>query len=168
MSHRACESALLTVHDDDVAEATGALITASRALVGVAVRSLGAIEDSITLPQYRALVVLASRGEQNVGVLAEVLGIHPSTATRLCDRLAGKALIERNPSVESRREVTVTLTHQGQVLLRKVTRRRVREINKIVERLDPKARHAAITALHAFAVAAGEVPDDAWKLGWTC
>ncbi len=152
---------------DSTAETTRALLAASRTLVGVAARSLGAIEDSITLPQYRALVLLASRGEENVGVLADALAIHPSTATRLCDRLARKGLIERSTSVESRREVTLTLTDAGRALLRAVTQRRVREINKIVERLDPKARRAAIDALNAFADAAGEVPDQAWKLGWT-
>lgn len=67
------------LRDESVAETTKAVLAASRALVGVAVRSLDGIEDSITLPQYRALVVLASRGEQNVGVLAEALEIHPST-----------------------------------------------------------------------------------------
>jgi DNA-binding MarR family transcriptional regulator len=147
-------------------DATQALLAASRALVGVAARSLAAVEDSITLPQYRALVVLAGSGEANVGALAESLAIHPSTATRLCDRLVGKGLIERHPSAESRREVTVTLTSAGRQLLRTVTQRRVREIRKIVERLDPDARRATTIALRAFAEAAGEIPDDAWKLGW--
>ena len=91
-----------TTADESVAGTTHTLLAASRALVGVAARSLGAIEDSITLPQYRALVLLASRGEENVGVLADALAIHPSTATRLCDRLARKGLIERNTSAESR------------------------------------------------------------------
>jgi DNA-binding MarR family transcriptional regulator len=153
--------------DETAAETTQALLAASRALVGVAARSLGAIEDSITLPQYRALVLLASAGEENVGVLAEALAIHPSSATRLCDRLAKKGLIERKTSVESRREVTLTLTAAGRTLLRAVTQRRVREINKIVGRLDPKARRSSIDALNAFADAAGEIPAEAWKLGWT-
>ena len=153
--------------DESAAETTRAFLAASRALVGVAARSLGAIEDSITLPQYRALVVLASRGEEIVGVLADSLEIHPSTATRLCDRLARKGLIERHPSVESRREVTLTLTDAGRTLLRTVTQRRVREINTIVGRLDPNVRRAAIDALKEFADAAEEIPDEAWKLGWT-
>jgi DNA-binding MarR family transcriptional regulator len=143
------------------------LLAASRALVGVAARSLAAAEDSITLPQYRALVILASRGEQRVSHLADALAIHPSTATRLCDRLAAKSLIKRNASVESRREVTVALTASGRALLRKVTNRRVSEIDKIVEHLGTATRRATIDALNAFAHAAGEIPDDAWKLGWT-
>lgn len=153
--------------DASVADTTRALLATSRALVGVAARSLDAIEDSITLPQYRALVVLASHGEQNVGLLADTLAIHSSTATRLCDRLARKGLIERNTSSESRREVTVTVTEAGRALLRSVTQRRVREINKIVARLDPELRRATIDALNSFAAAAGEIPDEAWKLGWT-
>src|ERR1700738_3606732 len=80
---------------------TDAVLMGSRALVGVAARSLAATEDTITLVQYRALVLLASRGDLNVGALAERLGVHQSTATRLCDRLVTKGLIERATSTES-------------------------------------------------------------------
>jgi DNA-binding Lrp family transcriptional regulator len=72
---------------------TDAVLTASRALVGVAARSLAVVDPEVTLPQYRALVVLASRGPRLVGELAEALVIHPSTATRLCDRLVAKKLV---------------------------------------------------------------------------
>src|SRR5437868_15225897 len=89
--------------DDAVAQA----LVASRALVGVAARSLSALEADVTLPQYRALVLLSSRGEQNVSALADALGIHPSTATRLCDRLLNKGLIDRATSAGSRREVAL-------------------------------------------------------------
>src|SRR3954467_13124765 len=77
------------------AAATAAVLVASRALVGVAARSLAAFEDVVPLPQYRALVLLASRGEQNVGSLADALGTHPSTTTRLCNRLVAKGLGQR-------------------------------------------------------------------------
>ena len=38
---------------------TAALLSASRALVAVAARSLAAADTEVTLPQYRAMVVLA-------------------------------------------------------------------------------------------------------------
>jgi DNA-binding MarR family transcriptional regulator len=152
--------------DADSSEAAAAVLFASRALVGVAARSLAETEAAITLPQYRALVLLASRGEQNVGTLAEALGIHPSTATRLCNRLVAKNLIERDTSPDSRREVTVSLSGEGQAVVRSVTNRRRNEIKRIVARLEPRARRSVVDALTAFADAAGEVPDDAWKLGW--
>src|SRR5579859_6540907 len=89
---------------------TQAVLVGSRALVGVAARSLSATEDTITLVQYRVLVLLAARGDLIVGALAERLGVHQSTATRLCDRLVTKGLIDRATSAESRREVFVRLT----------------------------------------------------------
>ena len=46
------------------------------------------------------------------------------------------------------------------------TRRRS-EIGKIIGRM-PSARRALLAnAFSEFADAAGELPDDAWKLGWT-
>src|SRR3954466_4198863 len=96
--------------------ATDAVLVASRALVGIAARSLAAVEDIVTLVQYRALVLLASRGEMNVGALADALGLHQSTATPLCDRLVTKGLVDRHHSEESRREVLIGLTPEGENL----------------------------------------------------
>lgn len=151
----------------DVKGAAESTLVASRALVGVAARSLASIEGIITLIQYRALVLLATRGNLNVGSIAEALGVHASTATRLCDRLVQRRLIERRTSVESRREVVIGLTASGRALVRSVTDRRRREITKIIGRLDPKQREQLTAAFAAFADAAGESPDSAWKLGWT-
>ncbi|MBS2539761.1 hypothetical protein KGQ20_44170 [Catenulispora sp. NF23] len=47
-------------HVGDVDRVTDAVLTASRLLVAVSARSLNEVEDSLTLPQFRALVVLAS------------------------------------------------------------------------------------------------------------
>jgi DNA-binding MarR family transcriptional regulator len=146
---------------------TEAVLVASRALVGVAARSLAETEDTVTLVQYRALVLLAVRGETNVGALAEALGVHQSTATRLCDRLVKRGLVERGSPPESRREVVVSLTRAGHALLQSVTAKRRAEIDAIMARLPAKQRAAITEALLLFADAAREAPDDAWKLGWT-
>jgi DNA-binding MarR family transcriptional regulator len=146
---------------------TDAVLVASRALVGVAARSLAGIEDTVTLVQYRALVLLASRGEMNIGALAEALDVHQSTATRLCDRLVARGLVVRAPSAESRRVVVVSLSRAGQSLIRSVTTKRRAEIDRVMGRLTAKQRAAVTRAFSQFAEAAGEAPDDAWKLGWT-
>ena len=143
------------------------VMVASRALVGVAARSLAAADAKVTLPQYRAMVLIGSKGEQNVSSLADALEIHPSTATRLFDRLIAKDLIERTPSTESRREVTVTLSPAGRALVRTVTARRRKELRRILSQLPADAQRQLIVAFDSFARAAGEVPDHAWKLGWT-
>jgi len=148
-------------------EATDVVLLASRALVGVAARSLAETEDQITLVQYRALVALGARGEQNVGGLSDALCIHPSPATRLCDRLIVKGYIDRKTSVESRREVTLALSDSGRALVRAETARRRRAIRRIVGRLDVDTQLEIVEAFGALADAAEEVTDEAWKLGWT-
>jgi DNA-binding MarR family transcriptional regulator len=149
--------------DDQVVDA---VLAASRALVAVAARSVAEVDGALTLPQFRALVALGSRGPQNVGALADDLGVHPSTASRMCDRLAGRSLIARAPSPSSRREVIVRLSPAGRRLLRGVTIARRKAIGEVVGKVPPPQRPAMIAALQAFSDAAGEVPDQAWAVGW--
>lgn len=148
---------------DDVTEA---LLTASRALVAVAARSLASVDESITLPQYRVLVVLAARGPQVMGQLAEALDVHQSTATRVCDRLVGKGLVDRATGRHSRREVEIDLTAEGARIVREVSRVRRADIERIVTRIPVALRAATLEALDAFNSAAGEVPQPLWTLGW--
>jgi DNA-binding MarR family transcriptional regulator len=136
-------------------------------LVAVAARSLAGVPDEVTLPQYRALVVLASRGPQNAGALADALGVHISTLTRLCDRLVDKSLIARRVSSTSRREVELSLTVRGRRLVKSVTERRRREIATIVARVPRARRGAMVRALQTFGEAAGEAAETAWLPGWS-
>ncbi len=141
-------------------------MSASRVLVAVAARSLSELPEDVTLPQYRLLVVLASRGPQLVGAIADRLEVQPSTATRLCDRLARKGLIRRRHSSTSRREVEVSLSRDGRRLVDEVTERRRRAIAGIVSGIPPERRNLVMTALVELTNAAGEVPEQAWSLGW--
>lgn len=140
---------------------------ASKALVGVAAASLSEVED-LTLPQFRALVVL-TQGPAPVGELATTLAIHPSTATRLCDRLVRKRLVRRHRGRTDRRSTEVALTDDGRRLVDDVVARRRHAIRGILGRLSPSQRTAASRALRAFAVAAGEVEPsavDGDPFGW--
>ncbi len=143
-----------------------ALINASRALVAVAARSVAGVGTDVTLPQYRALVVLASRGPQRGVDLAAELGVTPLTATRLIDRLVRSDLVDRQPLPGDRRALLVTLRPEGRQLVTKVGRRRRAEIRRIVASMSPQERAGAVTALRAFALAAGEVPEQQWWLGF--
>jgi DNA-binding MarR family transcriptional regulator len=149
-----------------VNEITDAVLYASRVLVAVAARSLAGVADQVTLPQYRALVVLAAKGPQSLRELAEVLDVHTSTATRMCDRLVRKRLVRRRQSRQDRREVVLDLTPPGRDLVVEVAGRRRSEIARIVARVPRDQRHALVSALTAFGRAAGEVPEQSWSLGW--
>lgn len=143
-----------------------AAITASRALVGLAARSLAASHEDVTLPQYRMLVVLGSRGPRPVSLLATALGVAAPTATRMCDRLVRKGLVTRRPGTRDRRRVLLSLTPAGRELLDDVTAERRRRIAELLRRL-PASRHASLVeAFRLFADAAGEPADADWAAGW--
>ncbi|MFI7600314.1 MarR family winged helix-turn-helix transcriptional regulator [Actinoplanes sp. NPDC049681] len=144
----------------------GAFLTASRALVGVAARSLAAGTSDITLSQHRALVLLASRGPQRMADLASLLGVNSSTATRHCDRLQRRGLLQRDRSPDDGRAVRVSLTDAGHRLVQQVTQARRAEISQILRAMPDRSRQHLIAALHSFAEAAGEVPEQHWTLGW--
>jgi DNA-binding MarR family transcriptional regulator len=126
---------------------------------------LAAVDQDVTLPQYRALVVLTSRGPQRPSELAEALGVHPSTITRLCDRLSAKRLVQRAESPRSRREVVIELSPKGRRLVDEVTDARREEIRAVVAQIPQAERAAMVRALHALGDAAAEPSDAAWFAG---
>ena len=143
-----------------------AVLTASRVLVAIAARSLADAAEEVTLPQYRSLVVLASRGPQTVAALAEGVGVTPPTATRMCDRLVRKGLVRRRADRRDRRQVRVALTVEGRRLVDSVTRRRRREIARLLGSIPIEAQRSLVGALQLLAEAGGEVPEQSWSLGW--
>jgi len=145
--------------DEDALEA---VLTASRTLVAVATKSLGAAEEETTTAQYRALVVLASRGPQRLVDLAGALDVAPSTAGRLCDRLIRKDLISRHRACADRRAVLVSITAAGRQVVDQATSRWRALIAGILTNLPAPQQHAIAGAMRAFAAAAGEIPDSQW------
>jgi DNA-binding MarR family transcriptional regulator len=150
-------------NSDEVADA---VLTASRVLVAIAAASLAPVEDQVTLSQYRALVVLQSRGPQSLQDLAAELQVVPSTATRMCDRLVRKGLISRDAAEGDRREVELSITTAGAEIVSSVARARQRRIRDITGRMPASARTALVDSLRQFSDAAGELPESQWYLGW--
>jgi DNA-binding MarR family transcriptional regulator len=136
-----------------VADAT---LVASRALLGVIARSVaGALED-VTLPQFRVLVLLSSGGPLRTGVLADRLGVNPSTFSRSLDRMVAGGWVDRLPNPDSRREVIIDLTHAGRRLVATVSERRRGEYRTILSRLSPQEQESILHAMELFNAAAGE------------
>lgn len=150
-------------HDGRGAELVDAVMTASRVLVAIAARSLAAAGE-VSLPQYRALVVLASRGPQRAVDLADVLGVNPSSATRLVDRLVRSGLVRRTRERSDRRALRVTLSPPGRALVAEVTRRRRAEFERLLDALPTAQHEQIVSALRALADAAGEIPEQDWAL----
>lgn len=156
-----------------VNEMVTSVLTASRVLVAISARSLAAVEETLTVPQFRMLVVLDTNGATSLTRLAEQLAVNPSTAMRMVDRLSAAGMVERTPDPEDRRVVRLVATDAGRRVVHAVTERRQAEITSIVASMPHEDRSAMVRALQAFADAAGEAQVDATAYtasglpGWT-
>jgi DNA-binding MarR family transcriptional regulator len=142
--------------DDSLDAITDALLTASRLLVAISARSIAQVDESITIPQFRTLVILSNQGPINLATLAGLLGVKPSATGRMVDRLVSAGLIDRMPHPTSRRELLAALTPHGRKIVRQVTAHRRAEIARIVEQMPVQDHHGLVRALNAFTTAGGE------------
>lgn len=143
------------LHSDHVER----VVRGTRAFGAMIAGSLAAVDPPITMPQWRVLV-LAESEPQNVKSVAEDLGIHPSNATRLCDRLVRAGLLDRGQLEHDRRQVVLTLTARGRRLVDRVFAHRRRSVEQILATMPPEQRAAVAEAIDAFVSAAGQVGQD--------
>lgn len=147
-------------------DTTEAVLLSSRALLGIVARSLAPAHDQVSIPQFRVLVLLSVQSPQRSGELAERIGVHPSTFTRMADRLVAGGWVERTENPQSRREVLVGLTPAGEELVRSVHQRRREEIDDVLRRLPAADRKTVLAGFELFARAAGEpTPEEISTLG---
>lgn len=153
----------MTIISDD--ELTEAIILAGRAMAGIAARSLAG-EADVTLPQYRTLVALCE-APSRLADLAQRLGVSPSTATRMCDRLVRKGLVTRTRDELDRREVNLTVTATGRRIVDEVIARRRHEVSAVLTAIPDETRELLIGALLQLASAVGNVHETHWAEGWS-
>jgi len=133
--------------DRPSADQIDAVLRASRALVGIAAVSIAGADDVVSVPQFRVLVMLHTRGPLNLAAVA--------------------AGLDRRESPEDRRNVTLTVTDAGRRLVDSVTRHRRVAIERVLRKMSAPERDRLAKALSAFATAAGEPSDDnVLALGW--
>ena len=133
-----------------------AIVRAANVFLRVAAQSVAEVEDVVTTPQLRVLVLIANRGPQNLGAVAVELGVHPSNATRTCDRLVHAELIERGEDPQDRRLSRLVLTAKGRQLVDHVMSHRREAIAAVLEHLPAGTRSSLSAAMEAFAQASGE------------
>jgi DNA-binding MarR family transcriptional regulator len=150
--------------------AVDAALAASKALVGVAARSLAVLDGELTLGQYRGLLLVVEGRVAGPGDLAELLEVHPSNAGRLVDRLVAKGLVERSVDESDRRQLAIVATPEGRATVERVLSDRRVVLDEILAGLPIDEVDEVARALSRFAEVAGEAAHlpavDAWQLGW--
>lgn len=142
-----------------------AVMWASRALVGIAAASVAEVEDRVSIPHLRILVLVGTRGPLSLAVIADELAVDPSNASRAVDKLIKAGLLDRRDAPDDRRRLALTLTQAGADLVQTVTDHRRDAIASVLKRLTAAQRDDLAAAFDTFAVAAGEpTTDDALTL----
>lgn len=134
--------------EDDFDAFVDDALYASRAFVALAVRTM-AQTPGVTIPQHRALLELAMRGPQSLTSLGELLGMPPSGASRLCDRLISRGLMTKRPSPRSGRSIELRLTDQGASQINLILDARRQELCEALARIPEDDRDAIREALNA-------------------
>ncbi len=142
-----------------------AVLSASRALMAIAARSMAAAEEQLSVSQFRALVIVGSQGPLHLAALAEAMGVHPSNATRACDALVQRGLLIRAEKPTDRRHLELTATDAGEHLLEQVRQRRRSDVGRVLAAMPAEARRQVATVLAEFARAAGEPAETAPDTG---
>lgn len=142
-------------------EDVDAVMAAARVLVGVIVRSVDAVEGTVTMAQLRVLMLVATRDPMNLAAVAEAMEVHPSNASRACDRLVEAGLLERRDSTTDRRNLVLNLSHTGRAVVDAVIDARRDALRDILKGMATDDRHGLAPGLVAFADAAGEFPGHA-------
>jgi DNA-binding MarR family transcriptional regulator len=136
-----------------------AVVDATRVVGALIAESLAHVEPSVTMPQWRVLV-LASEGGCNVSAVAQDLDVHMSNATRICDRLVAARLLRRDKNASDRRQVLLRLTPAGRRLYDAAIRYRRDRVEDALSRIDHKQRSALAAAITSFAEALGAAHDE--------
>lgn len=139
---------------DDSDRLVDALLPLVRASAALATRSLAGLHPEVTLPQYRILTMLDSRGPQRVADVAAELSIQAPAASRMCDRLERRHLLRRHSGFTDRREVHLHLTQAGAQLLAEVTNRQRTALTSLAAALPAAPPDILVTALRSLATAA--------------
>ena len=101
----------------------------------------------LTIPQLRALGLVALRPGTTMGELSEDLGIRLNAATGLADRLVQHGLVERGSDPEDRRLVRLQLTKSGHRALSACRRERKRRVEEALQRLSADEQSQIAEAL---------------------
>ena len=131
----------------------------SRALFALTMRAMDDAADDLSPSALRALLALDERGACKLAVLAGELRLSQSATSRLVDRLVENGLVDRAASPDSRREIRISATVDGEKITRRVLRLRQQAIDDVLRAMDADAAQQLLSGLAAFAAAASAHSD---------
>lgn len=137
---------------------------ALRGLLELSVGVLSDMEENVSPSDLRALQSLEHLGGAKVTALGDALGVPPSTASRMSDRLTAAGLITREVAPDNRRATWLELTADGRAVLADLARARAAALGRVIEGMTDDGQKALLTGAEGFADAYRQVQEKAG--GW--
>ena len=119
----------------------------SRAMRAIKPHKLKPIAFDLTLAQGRCLRMIKRHGNCTLRELSGHLGVRPSTASELVDRLVREDLVRREQDTQDRRTVRLALAPKGQRWFAKHRAERRKHLHIFLDRLTEPQRKAMLKAL---------------------
>jgi DNA-binding MarR family transcriptional regulator len=129
----------------------GRLEVALRGLLELSVGVLSAMEENVSPSHLRALQSLDHLGGAKVTALGDALGVPPSTASRISDRLTAAGLITREVAPDNRRATLLDLTPAGREVLSDLADARAQALERVTAAMTPEERDALLLGAEGFA-----------------
>ena len=107
----------LSVDDASVERCAWALLDAVPPLMWHIRRSMRSFRQGLSMPQFRAMVLIANEPEASLSAVAEHLALSLPTTSRMVSGLVGKGLLTRQDCATDRRQVSLGVTAKGRAVL---------------------------------------------------
>lgn len=106
---------------------------------------------NITSPQLVALMAIAQLGASTLKSIGRAIHLSPSTVVGIVDRLEEKGLVRRERDTRDRRNVYVTVTVAGQVLVDNAPSALPQGFSSALGALPENDQHTLVVVLEQFA-----------------
>lgn len=110
-------------------------------------------EYNITEPQWRVMRVINDRGATDATGLAEVGLLHAPSVTRILKDLEERKLVTREPDANDRRRALVTLSPEGQEIVKVVSRQVARIMREYSDRFGAERLEKLVDEMKALSAA---------------
>jgi DNA-binding MarR family transcriptional regulator len=107
---------------------------------------------AVTLPQFHLLKLIGLNGRQQVGEVAELLGVSAAAASKTIDRLESLGLVTRGSCREDRRATLLAPSPEGRELIRRYEDLKERRLAPVLEKFQSDEVDRLAELLERFAV----------------
>lgn len=115
------------------------------------------IETAMTMSQAKVLYLVAAAGSVRLWELAGRLGVAPSTTSGVVDRLVEAGLLDRHDDPTDRRQLVITLTHEGAARLERMRELNADHLRVLLDHVDDADLPILDRAVAVFANAAASM-----------